>query len=150
MTYLDVLQIYGIYRADYIPQLFSLRLPSPEVIFELLKKANAKALIYDSSFEPLIKNSPVPAHLASNAKDVGTIPEHLPEMSVPSLGDTAFMFHTSGSTSGSPKLVPWTFAWLGSHLEKFKALGFSQGRDQVGSWIGSMCHGGQSGGTRAT
>jgi hypothetical protein len=147
MTYIDVLQIYGVYRADYIPQLFSLRLPSPEVIFELLKKANAKALIYDSSYEALVKDSPAPAHLAVNAKDISAIPEYLPDMKVPSIDDTAFVFHTSGSTSGSPKLVPWTFAWLGAHLEKYTALGLSQGHDIVGSWIGSMCHGGQSAST---
>lgn len=143
MTYIDVLQIYGIYRADYIPQLFSLRLPSPEVIFELLKRANAKALIYDSSFESLIKDSPVPAHLAVDAKDAGTISDPLPNMSVPSNDDTAFLFHTSGSTSGSPKLVPWKYSWLAAHLEKFTALHLSTGQKQVGSWIG-MCHGEQS------
>ena len=47
MSYVDVLYIYAIARAGYIPQLFSLRLPNPEVIYELLTKADGKAIIYE-------------------------------------------------------------------------------------------------------
>ena len=64
MTYTDVLHIYGMSRAGYIPQLFSLRLPSATVTFELLHKANAKALVYDASFASILSESSVSTYLA--------------------------------------------------------------------------------------
>lgn len=114
MAYTDVLHIYGVSRAGYVPQLFSLRLPSAEVIFELLQKGNAKALIYDSSHQSALgDSSPIPVHLAVNVKDENTVYNHLPDIPVVINGDeTAFIFHTSGSTSGSPKLVPWSYAFM--------------------------------------
>jgi acyl-CoA synthetase (AMP-forming)/AMP-acid ligase II len=146
MTYVDALHIYGVYRADYIPQLFSIRLPSPEVIFELLAKANAKALIYDSNFEHLMNNSPTPTYLASKTQFVDFTSGHLPDMSVAAMDDTAFIFHTSGSTAGTPKLVPWTNLWIGRFLDKALYLFPASTETQtVAAWMGSMCHAGQSG-----
>jgi hypothetical protein len=71
MTYTDILHIYDLSRAGYILFKFSLRLPTgnPTVIFELLRKANAKALIFDPSFGSLLESSPVPTHVAVNAGD---------------------------------------------------------------------------------
>src|ERR1700721_2245223 len=54
LTYTDVLHIYGVSRAGYVPQLFSLGLPNPAVIFELLQLADAQALIFDPSFESAV------------------------------------------------------------------------------------------------
>lgn len=118
-TYLDLLQVYGVSRAGYVPQLFSLRLPNPEVIFELLHKANAKALIYDASFQSILDTQcPVPSHLAGHVTEAdGPLPP-LPPMPSVSLDDPAFVFHTSGSTSGSPKLVPCSYRWLQSAIIK--------------------------------
>jgi hypothetical protein len=59
--------------ARYIPQLFSLRLPSAEVIFELLQKAGAKVLIYDAACEADLKGSPVPLLFAQDAKEMGEV-----------------------------------------------------------------------------
>lgn len=118
LTYTDLLHIYGMSRAGYVPQLFSLRLPNPEVIFELLHKANAKALVYDSSFANVVKDSPVPSHLAVGAAGVAPMDEPLPAMPHTSIDDTAFFFHTSGSTSGSPKLVAYSYRWFDSAIRK--------------------------------
>lgn len=118
MTYVDVLHIYGISRAGYIPQLFSIRLPNPTVIYELLRKANASALIYDPSFESVLLNCPVPAHRTLESSRTIDIPESLPSIWDIREEDTGFIFHTSGSTSGSPKLVPMSYRWLNSVVVK--------------------------------
>jgi acyl-CoA synthetase (AMP-forming)/AMP-acid ligase II len=123
LTYTDVLHIYGLSRAGYIPQLFSLRLPNPTVIFELLQKANAKALIFDPSFASLLESSPVPIHVAVKAEDVGDSTYPIPALpTAVNADDKVFIFHTSGSTSGSPKLVPCSYKWLDTSVRKAAQL----------------------------
>ncbi|EGN97003.1 hypothetical protein SERLA73DRAFT_111801 [Serpula lacrymans var. lacrymans S7.3] len=143
MTYCDVLQIYGLSRAGFVPQLFSIRLPNPVVVFELLRKSQAKALIYDSTFESGLVDCPVPVHRAADLSDV-TIENHpLPDMpSIRSGDQLVFVFHTSGSTSGSPKLVPCTYSWLSAIIAKAKQAGRPRDleRQDVSVWMGSMCH----------
>lgn len=119
MTYLDVCHIYGIARAGYIPQLCSLRLPNPDVIFELLQKAHAKALIYETSFNPDLTSSPFPVHVAVDARDIDLSGAPLPLMPEIKNGkDTLMIFHTSGSTSGRPKLIPCSYSWFNSMIAK--------------------------------
>lgn len=117
-TYTDVLHIYGISRAGYIPQLFSLRLPNPVVVYELLERAGAKALIYDISFDKILGDCCVPSHLALYTEDIEDVEEALPGFSEINGDATAFIFHTSGSTSGSPKLVPCSYRWLDIMIQK--------------------------------
>ncbi|KAG7099318.1 hypothetical protein E1B28_001176 [Marasmius oreades] len=141
-TYQDVLHIYGLSRAGYIPQLFSLRLPNPDVIFELLHRAQARALICDQAFHSVLQGRPVPVHVASpvSKSDVSTDP--LPELPVVPSDAIAFLFHTSGSTSGSPKLVPCTYQWLDATLLKSGQVATPRvsSRQDVVTWMGSMCH----------
>ena len=120
-TYTDVLHIYGISRAGYIPQLFSLKLPNPTVVHELLHRAGAQALIYDASFEPLLKDFPLPKYGALTSDRLERLEPTavlLPDISSQSQDDIAFIFHTSGSTSGSPKLVPMSYRWLSTVVMK--------------------------------
>lgn len=107
-------------RAGYVPQLFSLRLPNPAVVFELLERAQAGALVYEPSFEDAVKGSPVPSHRAPSVQGfVGCAGEILPPLHTPeSRDDLVFIFHTSGSTSGSPKLVPCTAGYVDSVVFK--------------------------------
>jgi acyl-CoA synthetase (AMP-forming)/AMP-acid ligase II len=131
MTYVDVLHIYGLTRAGYIPQLFSIRLPNPDVVYELLSKAHARALIVDPSFEGLLKSCPTPTHRA--ATTVYDIDSHdMPLPSLPTLreSDTIFIFHTSGSTSGIPKLVPCSLSWLDSAITKSHQVSTPSGRTE--------------------
>ncbi|GLB36255.1 putative amp- ligase [Lyophyllum shimeji] len=144
-TYADVLHIYGISRAGYVPQLFSLRLPNPAVIYELLLRAHAKALIHDSTFASTLADCPVPTHLVISPEmtDLGGALPALAEMVE---DDIAFIFHTSGSTSGSPKLVPCSYRWLDSAVHKSYQTSKprSPQRQDITVWMGSMCHIGQS------
>ncbi|PIL31634.1 hypothetical protein GSI_06336 [Ganoderma sinense ZZ0214-1] len=149
VTYVDAVHIYGIARAGYIPQYFSLRLPNPDIIFELLEKSNGHALIYDSSYASVLDHAPVPTFTAVDAR---TLP--YPEASLsPNQGstngdDTLMIFHTSGSTSGRPKLVPVSYSWWDFALTKIhghmKPRQPRNGRQDVTVWMGSMCHFGQS------
>ncbi|KAG6832439.1 hypothetical protein H0H92_001485 [Tricholoma furcatifolium] len=146
-TYVDVLHIYGISRAGYIPQLFSLRLPNPAVICELLQRANAKALVHEATFAPVLSECPLPTYLAvSESVELINNNTPLPPLGTAEEGDLSFIFHTSGSTSGSPKLVPCSWRWINSVVQK--SYQTSQPRrphvQDVTVWMGSMCHIGQT------
>ncbi|KAJ4468177.1 acetyl-CoA synthetase-like protein [Lentinula aciculospora] len=159
-TYSDVLHIYGISKAGYVPQLFSLRLPNPTVIYELLQKAGAKALVCDegtlSSIAGQATDSPVPIFTATSLSNIelssGSLLHEINDSYLTSEeqpinpSDCAFVFHTSGSTSGSPKLVPCNYRWLDAVARKASQLCVPIGRNgqDVSTWIGSMCHIGQT------
>ena len=143
MSYADVLHIYGISRAGYVPQLFSLRLPSPTVVFELLQKANAKALVYDASYAAILPAHPLPMHLALdiNQVDVGDGPlPHMPAAT--SEQQTVLLMHTSGSTSGSPKLVRCSAKWLDAIVRKSYHVGrpTNPQRQDVCTWMCVIHH----------
>lgn len=122
MTYQDVLHIYGISRAGYIPQLFSIKLPNPDVILELLRKQDARALIYSPEFSRAISSFPLSAFLAVGKDQMEPCFEELPPLSPKDGDQTVFVFHTSGSTSGSPKLVPCSQRWLSTIVTKAKLI----------------------------
>ena len=110
-------------RAGYIPQMFSLRLPNPVVIFELLQKAGARALVCEPSFGVDLSGCPVLTYSAIQ------VPEQAAENVVLALlqteysaSDLALIFHTSGSTSGSPKLVPCNRQWLDTAVRKSRQI----------------------------
>ncbi|TDL28374.1 acetyl-CoA synthetase-like protein [Rickenella mellea] len=148
MDYSDVVHIYGISRAGYIPQLFSLRLPNPTVVAELLERARAQALIYDRTFESVVHEFPLRVHTACSLDDMSAFaPAYLPPLQDPvSKEELVFIFHTSGSTSGSPKLVRCNYVWLESMLSKSAQICIPQSpnRQDVCTWMGSMCHIAQS------
>ncbi|KAI0788601.1 hypothetical protein C8Q75DRAFT_793755 [Abortiporus biennis] len=147
MTYIDCLTIYGIARAGYIPQHFSLRLPNPTVIYELLDMAAGKAIIHDTSFAVSVSDSPVATYLASDVRAAPVNSVTLPPVSREVNGDdTIMIFHTSGSTSGRPKLVPCSYSWWQEMLRKaaVSTVPYDRRRQDVTVWMGSMCHIGQT------
>lgn len=106
-------------RAGYVPQMFSLRLPNPDVVCELLRKADAKALVYDSCFESVLSSCTIPAYQALKTRHIESVDEELGEIGpAQNENDAAFIFHTSGSTSGSPKLVPCSYRWMNTVVQK--------------------------------
>ncbi|EXA32488.1 hypothetical protein FOVG_16315 [Fusarium oxysporum f. sp. pisi HDV247] len=143
ITYLDLLHIWGISRAGCVPQLISAHLTSNTVVRELLSEAKAKGLIHD------------PAITVSVGEDVSTFPavdflglaveqSPLAEVNSPTSGDViVFILHSSGSTSGKPKLVPATARWLDCNIRKtqhftFRGPGAEYQETIVAS--GSFCH----------
>ncbi|KIK52464.1 hypothetical protein GYMLUDRAFT_251172 [Collybiopsis luxurians FD-317 M1] len=148
-TYYDVLHIYGVSKAGYVPELFSLRLPNPTVIYELLAKAGASALICDSATSAyIVGESPVLVLRTPifTEIDASLYSEPMPSLPPNKPSDCAFVFHTSGSTSGSPKLVPCNYQWLDAAARKANQLCVPKDADRqdVSTWIGSMCHIGQT------
>ncbi|KIK71118.1 hypothetical protein GYMLUDRAFT_52257 [Collybiopsis luxurians FD-317 M1] len=143
-TYEDVVTIYGLSRAGFIPQLFSLRLPNPEIIFELLAKAKAEALIFDGTFANVLDNCHIPIYQAKS--DTRSCSVSVPPLPAVTEDDIALVFHTSGSTSGSPKLVQCSYRWLDSIVDKATQTGIPRNaaRPDVTTWMGSMCHIGQT------
>lgn len=147
IDYQDVLHIYGISRAGYVPQLFSIRLPNPDVVHELLREANARTLIFASEFAASTASFSVPVYPAVHKRDMGVNSATLPPLASSAEGnDMVFIFHTSGSTSGRPKLVPCNRRWLHSVVDKARITTAPQDpqRWDVTVTIGSMCHIGQN------
>ncbi|KAK2461831.1 hypothetical protein APHAL10511_006294 [Amanita phalloides] len=141
-TYNDIVIIYGITRANYIPQLFTLRLPNPLAIYSLMQKAGARALVYEPCFAANVADAPVPTFLAVPQHTLDVTGAFLPALPSASEDDIAFVFHTSGSTSGSPKLVPCTYRWLSSAIQKSNQIckPSNTHRQDVTVWMGSLCH----------
>jgi len=122
-AYTGVLHIYGMSRAGYVPQMFSLRLPNPVVIFELLQKSGACALVCEPSFSVDLSGCPVLNYSAIQVRERDVADVTLPPLRTDySASDLVFIFHTSGSTSGSPKLVSCNRRWLDNIVTKSKQM----------------------------
>lgn len=125
-------------RARYIPQLFSLRLPNPDVVYELLHRAKAHSLIFDPSFQSIVSNCPVPSFQAAEVLEDYSEGALIPLSDFALRADDIVMiFHTSGSTSGSPKLVPCTLKWVDSMVSKSQAVARpgDPARQDVSVWM---------------
>ena len=113
--------------------MFSLRLPNPVVIFELLQKAGAHALVCEPSLGADLSGCPVLTYSAIQVPDQVAANVALPPLRTDySASDLVFIFHTSGSTSGSPKLVPCNRQWLDTIVTKSKQIAkvcSTQGQD---------------------
>ncbi|GBE88711.1 acetyl-CoA synthetase-like protein [Sparassis latifolia] len=146
LSYVDALHIYGMARAGYVPQLFSLRLPNPDVIYDLMRKSNAKSLVYDPTYAVDLTSSPFPVHPAVDVSSIDLRSAPLPRMIEAIKGtDTIMIFHTSGSTSGCPKLVPCSYFWLNAIIHKAGQVSKPiSPKQDVTVWMGSMCHIGQT------
>ncbi|ESK88989.1 ochratoxin a non-ribosomal peptide synthetase [Moniliophthora roreri MCA 2997] len=150
-SYTDLLHLYGLFEAGYVPQPFSV-LPNADVIGSLLSQSKAKALIWDESYADIFRNAPddPPVKLYMVTRDHHfSFPEdvELPPQPVTELDDIAFISHTSGSTSGSPKLVLQTYRWMDTAVAKARQMRIPSDPDgkrrPVRTWLGSICHTGQ-------
>ncbi|KAM5354889.1 hypothetical protein ACJ41O_001535 [Fusarium nematophilum] len=72
----------------------------------------------------MLKNSPLPAYAAKEPQSFSDTPGLLPPSSVsPDAHDVLMIYHTSGSTSGIPKLVPLTAKWIDCLVRKTLKIG---------------------------
>lgn len=135
LSYEDLLHYLSLMRAGYVPQLFSIRMQDPSIVFELLAKGGAVALLYDPDCEPLVTQCPLPTISIS-----GVVRRTPPDISLSTVttstnGDQVLViFHTSGSTS-MPKLVPQTVRWLECLIRKHQ---YDDIRDNPDSVISAM------------
>ncbi|KAI1032535.1 hypothetical protein LB503_012599 [Fusarium chuoi] len=140
-SYQDLLHYLSLQRAGFIPQLFSLRMTNPVVVYELLGKSNAAALIYDASCELFVKDCPLPTFSSNAVLDLAS-PQNveLDKVTTAVNGDqVSAIFHTSGSTSGIPKLVPTTVRWMDCLIRKNKPY-TRTGPQPVYCLMGSHAH----------
>ncbi|KAM0192276.1 hypothetical protein ACHAPI_008451 [Fusarium lateritium] len=119
-SYQDLLHYLSLQRAGFIPQLFSLRMTDPSMIYELMGKSKAAALIHEPSCETLVQDCPVLTFPTGDVLD--TVPASDTQLdqitNVLNPDEVSVIFHTSGSTSGMPKLVPATVKWMDCLIRK--------------------------------
>ncbi|KIL54704.1 hypothetical protein M378DRAFT_737401 [Amanita muscaria Koide BX008] len=115
-------------------------LTHPGIIFALMEKAGSRMILYDPSLEHVMVNCPFPK-LALNPietiESCSTVSSDsvLPTIEDLSSGlDVCFIYLTSGSTSGSPKIVPLT--------QKFVSIYY---KTQFGIWLDGRCFDTQNG-----
>ena len=133
MTYQDALHIFGISRAGYIPQLLHFhRNSNKSLIVELLRRANTLALICDASHAQRSRDAsspfaslPIPVYASSDLRQAG-VPSHcrLPKIEdlVADPNAVAFVLHTAGTTTGTPKLVPYTYRTIDSIMRRAQVI----------------------------
>ncbi|KAL0571274.1 hypothetical protein V5O48_010691 [Marasmius crinis-equi] len=127
-SYIDFVRIYGLSKAGYIPQIFTFLPQSIEVIPALLEKSGAKALLYqeeylDSTINFKLKVGPgLKVYSTSSIiRDLPTttqLSEALPDLLEPQPNDIMYILHSSGTTSGMPKIVPYTSRFVEVLLRK--------------------------------
>lgn len=127
--YAHLVYVLALTRASYIPQMFCESLANSGIVFELMDKAGSKAIIYDTNYASLVTDCPLPKiplmPIAACSEDSGKDP--LPDVHcLFSDDDICFILHTSGSTSGSPKLVPATGKYLKVLTKKHIAAYFHE------------------------
>ena len=106
--------------------MFGFEIPNPQIVFQLLSKYDGKAIIHDPAKTPLLAESKttLPCHvdvdyLSISDADVADL--ELPELPVAETEDFAFIYHSSGSVSGKPKVIPKTNKWLSTIANKSSA-----------------------------
>ena len=133
MTYQEVLHVFGVSRAGYIPQLLHFqRSSSKNLIVELLRRANALALICDASHAQLNRDSsspfaslPIPVYANSDLRQA-QVPGNcrLPKIEelVADPNAVALVLHTAGTTMGTPKIVPYTHRAIDSIMRRAQVI----------------------------
>lgn len=127
MTYLDVLHVFGVSRAGYVPLLLHFhRGSSKSLVAELLRRANSLALVCDASLAQLDRGTlSIPIYASSDLRRVG-VPNQcrLPKIEdlVSDQNAVAFVLHTAGTTMGSPKLVPYTHRTIDSIMRRAQLI----------------------------
>ncbi|KAL0572811.1 hypothetical protein V5O48_009156 [Marasmius crinis-equi] len=123
--YIDVVHLYSISRAGYITHVFS-RLPALEIVKDLLQESETKALVRSVHFKEAlasIEGGGIPVYDA-----VALLPDRGEYKDMPALpgtknpDDILLIAHTSGSTSGRPKLVRCNYRWIDASVKKMLTI----------------------------
>ncbi|KAF8150333.1 hypothetical protein K438DRAFT_1866070 [Mycena galopus ATCC 62051] len=115
--YLHLVYTIALSRASYVPQMLTHMLTDPGIIFELVEKAGAKAVVYDPCLEFLTASSAFPKICLTDIDNMNWDSVLPPVEQLPSGSDVCFNYLTSGSTSGSPKIVPLTQEFVSTYYK---------------------------------
>ena len=159
LSYDEVLLIYALSRAGYVPQLVSLWIPTSETTWAVAQQSQSRAIVCDPAKFDALRSHLRKQDVAFPVLDLSSGLSHIAEdfgVELPSLAAlerdqdaVALVLHTSGSTSGMPKIVPWTYGWLDFALRVKKRFDNTQGagsvrtKQAVHTWFGTACHSGQ-------
>ncbi|KAJ7595197.1 hypothetical protein C8J56DRAFT_774849 [Mycena floridula] len=125
--YTDLVHNLAISAAGYIPQMFSVYWSHSQLVFNMLSTSGAKALVWDSTVVDDIGNCPRPtidiASIDIEGRETRGKRLYNGNISFEAVkDDVVLMLHTSGSTSGLPKIIPWTNRWISSIFLKYQFL----------------------------
>ncbi|KZT05761.1 putative amp-CoA ligase [Laetiporus sulphureus 93-53] len=144
VKYEDILNILGVSASGHIPQLFSVLHANQDVVSDLLAMSNAEGLIVDARFAKAASSMKVPTFRALTLEEARKIEDaQSVELAMVSKADTAVIVHSSGTTSGAPKLIPTTHGLLHACLDfKYPSClkqGSFDGPDTT-NLLGSLAH----------
>lgn len=124
------------------------------MVFDLLARSGAKAIVFEETFKESVAGATIPlipsltlAEVQALLPSDGKLPTLGPLLSVPERG-TAFIIHSSGTTSGTPKLIPSNHLWVKNFIELKYASCLEQGSfegqtfcNSIGNLnhVGSLC-----------
>ncbi|KAF9027544.1 acetyl-CoA synthetase-like protein [Hymenopellis radicata] len=136
-------QYPALISAGYVPQLFSVVFANHDVVWDLITKSGASALVFDETFTDAVKTSKIPTAPALTRVVLDATASAALIVTSVSYGDTAMIVHSSGTTSGMPKLIPCTHGWMKSFVvDKFGHLlrnARTPGADVMNT-LGSLAH----------
>ncbi|GJJ14468.1 hypothetical protein Clacol_008732 [Clathrus columnatus] len=142
LLYQDFVHLFGLIKAGFIPQILNLKVRSVEIATEYFKRSNITYIIHAST-APVdqFKDDIFQAHKIIDMKefqsykisedDVLAKPEE-------SGDDTIMIYHTSGSTSGKPKPVPYIRKWVDANSRK-RTHGIADGKE-IGIGVNGIIH----------
>ncbi|KAF5392253.1 hypothetical protein D9757_001533 [Collybiopsis confluens] len=139
-NYIDVLHVYGIFRAGYITQLVSLFPDAPyDSIRGIFESANPRAFVFESLYKnsEAVRNAPIPCYEALPSVDIAYSDKHsLPRFPKVEAEDTAIIAQTSGTSSGVSKVVPASYRWLDAVGRKSSLMNVPSipGKQDIYAW----------------
>ncbi|KAF5343313.1 hypothetical protein D9757_014163 [Collybiopsis confluens] len=142
--YVDVLHVYGIFRAGYITQLIGLFPDAPyDLIRGVFESAKPRAFIFESLYKTseAVRNAPMPCYEALPSADIAYSNEYpLPQFPLVKAEDIAIIAQTSGTSSGTSKIVPGSYRWLDAMCRKSSLLNTPSGPDKqdIFMWRGPI------------
>lgn len=145
MPYSDLLHIYGVMRAGYVPHILFSEITSLDMMHDLFNQTDARVVIHvpTLSVEELPKQ--IPCYLAPDAEEIPE--EQCVDAVIPNFDtivipdeDIIAIIQTSGSTSGRPKVVRLRQRWFEANSRK---LNIREESEIVVPRVGSFCHVGQ-------
>ncbi|KAF8517758.1 acetyl-CoA synthetase-like protein [Hysterangium stoloniferum] len=110
-SYPDVVTFFSISRAGYVLQTMGLSIDNPALVSEMLAETNACVLISDASCGEFSAGFSVPVYPEADVKSLADVPDMgiLPPLAnIGNADDIIMFFYTSGSTSGRPRLIPYS------------------------------------------
>ncbi|GJJ14476.1 hypothetical protein Clacol_008740 [Clathrus columnatus] len=141
MVYRDVVHFFGLMNAGFVPQILTLKIRSAELAIEYFKRSDISYIIYapTAPVDQLRNHFQIHEIIDIKPSDIADV--HVLSPKEKNGDDTVLIFHSSGSTSGKPKLIPYTHNWIHGHAQK-PLPGLPDGKE-IGVAINGIVHASQ-------